>query len=225
MTTTEEIQALAEQQLQNRVGLRKALKTLHELLYEGETVLNLGSGVYEGKRGLVVVTEQRVIFYNRSLGSSWHEDFRFSKISSVESVGGMLGNGKLIIVASGNTALIQTVYPKEYAGEVGDYVRSRLAADSPAVAAQGGGLSCERRRSRGAAPPSQVDPRRGPDQRRRVRGEAERDPRRTVGTKEPGGTSPRSDRSRRPAARTSDPRSDPREVRPTFHRIERSTLF
>ena len=62
MTTTEEIQELAEQQLQNRVGLRKALKTLHELLHEGETVLKLGSGVYEGERGLVVVTEQRVIF-------------------------------------------------------------------------------------------------------------------------------------------------------------------
>jgi Bacterial PH domain/Short C-terminal domain len=139
VTTTEEIQELAEQQLQNRVGVRKALKTLHELLHEGETVLNLGSGVYEGKRGLVVVTEQRVIFYDRSFGSSRQEDFRFSEISSVESVGGMLGNGKLIIVASGNQALIHTVYPKEYAEEVGDYVRSRLAADSPAVAAQGGG--------------------------------------------------------------------------------------
>ena len=139
MTTTEEIQELAEQKLQNRVGVRKALKTLHELLHEGETVLNLGSGVYEGRRGLVVVTEQRVIFYDRSFGRSRQEDFRFSEISSVESVGGMLGNGKLIIVASGNQVLIHTVYPKEYAEEVGDYVRSRLAADPPAVAAQGGG--------------------------------------------------------------------------------------
>ena len=139
MTTTEEIQELAEQKLQNRVGVRKALKTLHELLHEGETVLNLGSGVYEGRRGLVVVTEQRVIFYDRSFGRSRQEDFRFSEISSVEGVGGMLGNGKLIIVASGNQGLIHTVYPKEYAEEVGDYVRSRLAADSPAVAAQGGG--------------------------------------------------------------------------------------
>ena len=139
MTTTEEIQQLAEQKLQNRLGVRKALKTLHELLHEGETVLNLGSGVYEGKRGLVVLTEQRVIFYDRSFGSSRQEDFRFSKISSVESVTGMLGNGKLVIFASGNKAVIHTVYPKECAGEVGDYVRSRLAADSPAAAAQGGG--------------------------------------------------------------------------------------
>ena len=50
MTTTEEIKELAEQKLRkNRVGVRKALKTLHELLHEGETVLNLGSGVYEGQ--------------------------------------------------------------------------------------------------------------------------------------------------------------------------------
>ena len=139
MTTTEEIQQLAEQKLQNRLGVRKALKTLHELLHEGETVLNLGSGVYEGKRGLVVVTDQRVIFYDRSFGSSRQEDFRFSKISSVESVTGMLGNGKLVIFASGNKAVIHTVYPKECAGEVGDYVRSRLAADSPVAAAQESG--------------------------------------------------------------------------------------
>ena len=139
MTTKEEIQQLAEQKLQNRLGVRKALKTLHELLHEGETVLNLGSGVYEGKRGLVVVTDQRVIFYDRSFGSSRQEDFRFSKISSVESVTGMLGNGKLVIFASGNKAVIHTVYPKECAGEVGDYVRSRLAADSPVAAAQESG--------------------------------------------------------------------------------------
>ena len=139
MTTTEEIQELAEQQLENRVGVRKALKTLHELLHEGETVLNLGSGVYEGKRGLVVVTDQRVIFYDRSFGSSRQEDFRFSKISSVETESGMLGNGKVIIFSSGYKAVIHTVYPREYAGEVGDYVRSRLAADPPAVAAPGGG--------------------------------------------------------------------------------------
>ena len=139
MTTTEEIQQLAEQKLQNRLGVRKALKTLHELLHEGETVLNLGSGVYEGKRGLVVLTEQRVIFYDRSFGSSRQEDFRFSKISSVESVTGMLGHGKLVIFASGNKAVIHTVYPKEWAREAGDYVRSRLTADSPVAAAQESG--------------------------------------------------------------------------------------
>ncbi len=139
MTTTEEIQELAEQKLQNRFGVRKELKTLHELLHEGETVLNLGSGVYGGGQGLVVVTDQRVIFYARSLGTSRREDFRFSKISSVQSETGMLGHGTLVIFASGNKAVIHSIYPKERAGEVGDYVRSRLAADSPAAAAQGSG--------------------------------------------------------------------------------------
>jgi Bacterial PH domain/Short C-terminal domain len=139
VTTTEEIQQLGEQKLQNRLGVRKALKTLHELLHEGETVLNLASGVYDGRRGLVVVTDQRVIFYDRSLGRSGQEDFRFSKISSVQSETGMLGNGKLVIFASGNKAVIHSVYPKERAGEVGDYVRSRLAGDSPVAAARGSG--------------------------------------------------------------------------------------
>ena len=170
MTTTEEIQELAAQKLENRVGVRKALKTLHELLHEGETVLNLGSGVYEGNRGLVVVTEQRVIFYDRSFGSSRQEDFYYSKISSVESVTGMLGNGKVIIFASGNQAVIHTVYPREYAGEVGDYVRSRLAAASPAVGRRGAG-QLRPRPTRGAAPPLKSCSR-GPHQRRCVRGGA-----------------------------------------------------
>ncbi len=139
MTTAEEIQELAEQKLQNRFGVRKELKTLHELLHEGETVLNLGSGVYGGGQGLVVVTDERVIFYAKSLGTSRREDFRFSKISSVQSETGMLGHGTLVIFASGNKAVIHSIYPQERAGEVGDYVRSRLAADSPAVAAQGPG--------------------------------------------------------------------------------------
>ena len=139
MTTAEEIQELAEQKLQNRFGVGKELKTLHELLHEGETVLNLGSGVYGGGQGLVVVTDQRVIFYARSLGRSLQEDFRYSKISSVQSETGMLGNGKLVIFASGNQADIHTIYPQERAGEIGDYVRSRLAADLPAAAAQGSG--------------------------------------------------------------------------------------
>ncbi len=139
MTTTEEIQQLAEQKLQNRFGVGKELKTLHELLHEGETVLNLGSGVYSGGQGLVVVTDQRVIFYARSLGTSRQEDFGFSTISSVQSETGMLGHGTLVIFASGKKAVIHSIYPKERAGEVGDYVRSRLAADSPAAAAQGSG--------------------------------------------------------------------------------------
>ena len=117
MTTTEEIQELAEQKLpQNRFGVRKELKTLHELLHEGETVLDLGSGVYGGGQGLVVVTDQRVMFYARSLGRSLQEDFRYSKISSVQSETGMLGNGKLVIFASGNQADIHTIYPRERAG-------------------------------------------------------------------------------------------------------------
>jgi Bacterial PH domain/Short C-terminal domain len=140
VTTTEEIQQLAEQKLQNRFGVRKELKTLHELLHEGETVLNLGSGVYGGGQGLVVVTDQRVIFYARSLGRSRQEDFRFSRISSVQSETGMLGHGKLVLfAASGNKAVIHSIYPMERAGEVGDYVRSRLAANSSVAAAQGSG--------------------------------------------------------------------------------------
>lgn len=130
MATPEEIDQLAKAKLSHRIGVRKELKNLPSILQDGEPVLNLASGEYDGRQGLVVATDRRVLFYEKGLGRSRQEDFAFSKISSVQSETGMV-NGKLIIFASGNKAVIEKVYPKERATEFGDFLRARIS-DTPA---------------------------------------------------------------------------------------------
>lgn len=140
MTTPEEIAELAKAKLSHRLGVRKELKQLPSLLQEGEPVLNMAAGQYDGRQGLIVATDRRVIFYEKGLGRSRQEDFGFSKISSVQSETGRL-SGKLIIFASGNKAVIDSILPKERAPELGDYLRTKIAdgeshapvAESPAA--------------------------------------------------------------------------------------------
>jgi len=134
MATTDEIEQLANAKLRSRLGVRKELKNLNSILHEGEPVLNMASGRYDGNEGLIVATDRRVIFFEKGLARSRQEDFTFSKVTSVQSETGMLG-GKLIIFASGNKAIIDHVFPKERATELGDYLRARIADAPPAAAA------------------------------------------------------------------------------------------
>lgn len=103
------------------------------LLYEQELVVNLARGSYDGKQGLVVVTDRRVLFLSEGIGRHKLEDFPYDKVTSVQSEKGMV-NGGLKIFASGNAAVIENMYPKERAPEIGDYVRSQLHKAPESVA-------------------------------------------------------------------------------------------
>lgn len=137
--TIETIEQLAKEKLAHRMGVKKELRNLPKALHDGEDVVNLARGKYDGKQGLVVVSDRRIIFLSEGIGRHKLEDFPYDKISSVQSEKGIV-NGGLKIFASGNTAVIDDVYPKERAVEIGDYVRMRLqkghdptpaAADDP----------------------------------------------------------------------------------------------
>jgi hypothetical protein len=104
----------------------KDLKKLSGLLLDEEDVLNLASGRYDGRQGLVVVTDRKVMFLEEGVMRSRLEDFPYSKVSSVQSQTAVI-SGKLQIFASGNKAVIDNVVPKARATEIGDYVRHRIA--------------------------------------------------------------------------------------------------
>jgi hypothetical protein len=136
VTTPEEIQELASKKLQMKMGVRKELKRLPHHLNDGEQVINLSSGMYDGKQGLIVLTDQRVIFTSEGVGSSRLEDFPYSRISSVQTSTGMTF-GELTIYVSGNKAQIKQLI-KDRAPEIGDYIRGRIsdsAGAPPQVAA------------------------------------------------------------------------------------------
>ena len=123
--TESRFEALAKEKLAYHLGVKKELRNLPGLLHERELVVNLARGNYDGNQGLVVVTDRRVLFLSEGVGRHKLEDSPYDKVTSVQSEKGMMRGG-LKIFASGNTAVIGDVYPKERAPEIGDYVRSRL---------------------------------------------------------------------------------------------------
>jgi Bacterial PH domain/Short C-terminal domain len=122
----ERIAELAEKKLNMRLGVRKELRKLTEKLGESEEVVNLARGQYDGKTGLLVITDRRVVFTEQGMMRSRLEDFPYEKISSVQTETGVVF-GKLTIFASGNKAIIERIGPKERVPEIGDYVRARLS--------------------------------------------------------------------------------------------------
>jgi Bacterial PH domain/Short C-terminal domain len=85
---------------------RKEIRHLRNLLRSSEEVAELGQGEYEGKQGLVVLTNERLFFFEKSLGSETVEEFPLKSISSLSVSKGMTGE-TLKIFASGNEAQIK----------------------------------------------------------------------------------------------------------------------
>jgi hypothetical protein len=113
--------------LNTRFMVRKELKKLPEMLHEGEEVLNLAQGRYEGNEGLIAVTDRRILFVDEGLVRSQREDFPYGRVSSVQSSKGML-SGKLTIFASGNKAQIDNIMPKEQAESIAEHIRNEISS-------------------------------------------------------------------------------------------------
>ncbi len=109
--------------------VRRELKKLPELLGESEDVVNLARGEYDGKEGLIVTTDRRIMFVEQGMIRSNLEDFPYDKVASVKSETGMR-SGKLTIFTSGNKAELKDIHPKARVTEIGDYVRARISAGS-----------------------------------------------------------------------------------------------
>ena len=126
------IAELAQSKLNMRLGVRKELKKLIDKLGEGEEVVNLARGQYDGKTGLVVVTDRRILFTEQGMVRSRLEDFSYERVNSVQTEGSMM-SGKLTIYSSGNKAVIERVMPKERVTEIGDYVRAKIGGGGAAA--------------------------------------------------------------------------------------------
>lgn len=121
--------------LSSTMGTKREIQHLPEVLWEGETVEMLATGVYGKGNGLLAMTNQRLVFYFHGVMSQKVEDFRYRSISSVQWSGGML-MGTLTVFASGNKAEIKQV-PKDQGKALADLLRQRIseAASAPAQAA------------------------------------------------------------------------------------------
>lgn len=128
-------QALQWMNALQRASARREIRSLEGKLNEGETVERIAQGRYEGKEGLVVLTNQRVLFSEEGLTRSRIEDFQLKSISTVQHQTALIA-GTITIFASGNKAVIDNIVPKQNAVSFADALRQRLsAASSPATAA------------------------------------------------------------------------------------------
>lgn len=120
-----DIDAAAEK-LSSSFGSKREIQRLPEVLWEGETVELLATGIYGKGNGLLAMTNQRLVFYFHGVMSQTVEDFPYSRISSVQWAGGML-MGTLTVFASGNKAEIKQV-PKDQGKALADALRQKISA-------------------------------------------------------------------------------------------------
>ncbi|HEX2064365.1 MAG TPA: PH domain-containing protein [Acidimicrobiales bacterium] len=114
--------------LPSRLGVKRELKKLPSLLMAGERVLQLDTGTYAGTNGLVVATDQRIMFMLEGLTRSRHEDFPYDEVSSVRSeVGMMTGTCRLTVTTLDRQAEI-TNMSKAVVDEITEYIRQRAGA-------------------------------------------------------------------------------------------------
>jgi hypothetical protein len=118
-----------------RIFGRKEIRHLHHLLHGSERVVSLGQGTYEKKQGILVLTNERLFFFEKSLGSETIEEFPLRSISSVEG-GKRLTGERLVIHASGNRAEITNMF-HGHADEITRQIRAlerekTSAASTPA---------------------------------------------------------------------------------------------
>jgi hypothetical protein len=129
-----DIDAAAEK-LSSAFGAKREIQRLPEVLWEGETVEILATGVYGKGNGLLAMTNQRLVFYFHGVMSQKVEDFPYSRISSVQWSGGVL-MGTLTVFASGNKAEIKQV-PKDQGKALADHLRMKISGGGvPAAPAE-----------------------------------------------------------------------------------------
>lgn len=88
---------------------RKEVRHLRNMLRASERVAELGQGQYGPKQGLVVLTDERLFFFEKSmLGNETVEEFSLGSISSI-SVSKKMTGETLQIHASGNQAEIKSM--------------------------------------------------------------------------------------------------------------------
>ena len=108
------------------------MQTLPEMLVADERICGVASGLYKERNGILIATNNRVLFYYKGrLMGSHVEEFRYEQITTVEYKTGLLC-GEIIVYSAGNASKIEMV-PNMYCKPFADAVRSILGAKNKPV--------------------------------------------------------------------------------------------
>ena len=127
MSQEELIEELAER-LNMRAFVHRELRTLPALLGEDERVLDLTQGEHDGSRGLIAVTDRRVMFVDDGIVRTRVEELPHEEIASVEC-SSSIRSGTLTILASAGQVVFENVMPRRQAEEVAELIRARMGAE------------------------------------------------------------------------------------------------
>ena len=87
---------------------RKELRHLRNLLHANERVVELGQGTYGDRQGLIILTDYRLFFFEKSLGTETNQEFILKSVTSMSSSKKMTGD-TLMIHTAGNEAEIRNM--------------------------------------------------------------------------------------------------------------------
>jgi hypothetical protein len=118
-----------------RVFGRREVRHLQHVLHGTERVIVLGQGQYERKQGLVALTSERLLFFEKGmLGQETIEEFSLKSISSLETGKKMTGE-RLVVHVSGNSSEIKGMSHGQADEIVRQFRRLKAEQDAPASAA------------------------------------------------------------------------------------------
>lgn len=128
----------------SRLFGRKEVRHVRNILRATEDVLELGQGQYGAKMGIVVMTTERLFFFEKSMmGSEQLEEFPLTSISSL-SVNKKMTGEELHIFASGNQAQIGSMMHGQADAMVRALHSAKTAAASDNRAASSASASASR---------------------------------------------------------------------------------
>jgi hypothetical protein len=112
--------------------MNSELKEIAKMLYPNETVGKGATGSIDGKTGLIVATNKRVIFVSKVLFSSKVEEFNYSKISTVEISSTLMA--EMTILFSGSRIKIHSMGASK-AKALAEYIKLQINAPAEATVA------------------------------------------------------------------------------------------
>lgn len=112
----------------SRLFGRKEIRHVRYLLSADELVEELGQGQYTGKQGLVVLTNSRLFFLEKSLGSETVEDFPIAAISSM-SLHKKKSGETLLVHTAGTKAEIKSMFHGQGDALIRAFWRVKQTAD------------------------------------------------------------------------------------------------
>lgn len=125
-----EIEAMASDKLDMRLGVNRELKELVQHLHDDEQLLTMARGGLNKAAGIVVVTNERVVFLDKRMIGHHFEDFPLKAITSISASQAMV-SAKVKIYAGSHFTEVTDVIPKQRGQEIVDAVRGAQAASAP----------------------------------------------------------------------------------------------